>query len=100
MQGMKSHGWDAGHDFHVETIRKPLTRNIAEKFVEVKEEIKAGFEDMVQTYSKPGDDGTSLFFCSPHSLPLNVFWDRMGSSSCCTRHGRPYWESQQSILLQ
>lgn len=52
---MTKTGWD--NEFQLETVRRPITRNIAAKFDEVVDEIEAAFADVVEVYSKPGDDG-------------------------------------------
>lgn len=53
---MQKDGWDS--DFQLEAVRRPLTRNIAGKFDEVIDEIRAAFSDTVEMYSTSGDDGT------------------------------------------
>jgi hypothetical protein len=58
----KKAGWhsDPGPGFLIEVIRHALTKNIAEKYAEMVDEIDAAFSDTMEEYTKPGGNGVCL----------------------------------------
>lgn len=81
---MQRDGWDS--DFQLEAVRRPLTRNIAGKFDEVIDEIRAAFSDTVEMYSTSGDDGT--FPNTPTAISKDCHGHRMVSNSRYSYYGR------------